>query len=745
MSRTEKNRRGALLLLLADTMTLFCLLAGGLGSYFSTSRFAVETGPLLVWCFFLALGGTVMHKLRCGSLIALGLLVLEGLLIWWNWDRFQFGQWLGGGSLYSGGMEFAFLLIALALLLGWVVVKARCWYLAALAVSVPVLPAILRGDLPDWASLLTAAAGWLSMLLTGLYDHRDRAGLAKAQLMSLTGVTVLLLLLTALLPQENYKRPQWATSIRTKIAHSLSGQLDALLDLRFAMDGYLELDGVGLDIGIGVRPYFAVDTSGEVNLMAAGPRRYTGREVLEISAEASQAGERVYLSGGSAMDYTGFSWEGGVPYEPAGGQPYPHQYPAMTAPELPEKTMTIRHITSSGGTAFYPYQVIDFQNNAAELSGDSGAKRAKSHPVYQVAYRSNEPYQISAGLDAALGEAGYREYVYDHYLAVPEETQKILQPVLDYMEQALPYAYDISGLPMRYLYVVDNARRTAAVLALLARYDLDTPAASPGEDFVRHFLEEGRGYCVHFATAGALLLRMRGIPARYTSGYTARLNSEGTAVVKDRDAHAWVEIYLDGYGWYPVEMTPGMFGRIDAAAEEDARNIPAVEESDIPDEPDEPDEPEIPSGQEPERPKPETPEPDSPEEVPELDNGEISAQPEPQKLRWLWGAAAVLLAAAVPAAVYRAGQLARRRSREQPDTNRSCVCAYRRCRRAAFWGGEMPQALEDLAQKAAFSQHKLTGEERETAWRLAEEAFRELEERLPWWKRAACFCLKPFF
>ena len=57
----------------------------------------------------------------------------------------------------------------------------------------------------------------------------------------------------------------------------------------------------------------------------------------------------------------------------------------------------------------------------------------------------------------------------------------------------------------------------------------------------------------------------------------------------------------------------------------------------------------------------------------------------------------------------------------------------------------MPQALEDLAQKAAFSQHKLTGEERETAWRLAEEAFRELEERLPWWKRAACFCLKPFF
>ena len=35
------SKRASLLLLLADTMTLFCLLAGGLGSYFSTSRFAV--------------------------------------------------------------------------------------------------------------------------------------------------------------------------------------------------------------------------------------------------------------------------------------------------------------------------------------------------------------------------------------------------------------------------------------------------------------------------------------------------------------------------------------------------------------------------------------------------------------------------------------------------------------------------------------------------------------------------------
>ena len=63
---------------------------------------------------------------------------------------------------------------------------------------------------------------------------------------------------------------------------------------------------------------------------------------------------------------------------------------------------------------------------------------------------------------------------------------------------------------------------------------------------------------MHFASAGTLLLRALGVPARYVSGYIADVTAGETVDVPDQNAHAWVEIYLRGYGWYPVEMTPGL-------------------------------------------------------------------------------------------------------------------------------------------------------------------------------------------
>ncbi len=84
-------------------------------------------------------------------------------------------------------------------------------------------------------------------------------------------------------------------------------------------------------------------------------------------------------------------------------------------------------------------------------------------------------------------------------------------------------------------------------------------------DAVEYFLSIGKkGYCVHFATAGVLMLREMGVPARYVSGYIIKAgdfqkNQAGsyTAAAADRNGHAWVEVYLDNIGWIPYEMTPG--------------------------------------------------------------------------------------------------------------------------------------------------------------------------------------------
>jgi transglutaminase-like putative cysteine protease len=75
------------------------------------------------------------------------------------------------------------------------------------------------------------------------------------------------------------------------------------------------------------------------------------------------------------------------------------------------------------------------------------------------------------------------------------------------------------------------------------------------------FLFDDRtGYCQQFSGAMALLLRMGGIPARVASGFSpGRLDSEREEfVVRDLDAHSWVEAYFPRYGWITFDPTPAI-------------------------------------------------------------------------------------------------------------------------------------------------------------------------------------------
>ena len=67
-----------------------------------------------------------------------------------------------------------------------------------------------------------------------------------------------------------------------------------------------------------------------------------------------------------------------------------------------------------------------------------------------------------------------------------------------------------------------------------------------------------KGYCQHFSGAMALLLRMGGIPARVATGFSPGGYSKrkGAWVVRDTDAHSWVEAWFDGYGWVTMDPTP---------------------------------------------------------------------------------------------------------------------------------------------------------------------------------------------
>ena len=80
------------------------------------------------------------------------------------------------------------------------------------------------------------------------------------------------------------------------------------------------------------------------------------------------------------------------------------------------------------------------------------------------------------------------------------------------------------------------------------------------------------GYCQQFSGAMALLLRMGGVPARVSTGFTTGVldRKSGEYVVRDFDAHSWVEVWYAGYGWVTMDPTPSAAPARSQTDDEDA-------------------------------------------------------------------------------------------------------------------------------------------------------------------------------
>lgn len=87
-------------------------------------------------------------------------------------------------------------------------------------------------------------------------------------------------------------------------------------------------------------------------------------------------------------------------------------------------------------------------------------------------------------------------------------------------------------------------------------YTLQPPLL--GENSVDDFLfRSRRGFCEHFAAAFVVLMRSAGIPARVVTGYQGgeRNPVDGFLVVRQSDAHAWAEVWLENRGWVRIDPT----------------------------------------------------------------------------------------------------------------------------------------------------------------------------------------------
>ena len=105
----------------------------------------------------------------------------------------------------------------------------------------------------------------------------------------------------------------------------------------------------------------------------------------------------------------------------------------------------------------------------------------------------------------------------------------------------------------------EYARRVDAYLDNGFRYDEGPPGPRAGLAPLDAFLFDSKaGYCQHFSGAMALLLRLGGVPARVATGFSPGgfKRSQDEWVIRDRDAHSWVEAWYDGIGWVTFDPTP---------------------------------------------------------------------------------------------------------------------------------------------------------------------------------------------
>lgn len=120
-------------------------------------------------------------------------------------------------------------------------------------------------------------------------------------------------------------------------------------------------------------------------------------------------------------------------------------------------------------------------------------------------------------------------------------------------------------------------------------YSLQSPVQGGydgnGLSVLADFLQQKSGYCIHYASAMAVMARLEGIPSRIAVGYAPGRLTGATVTVSGqgalpeyeadaRDAHAWPELYFQGLGWVPFEPTPSRGVVPDYATEASAPSVP---------------------------------------------------------------------------------------------------------------------------------------------------------------------------
>lgn len=215
--------------------------------------------------------------------------------------------------------------------------------------------------------------------------------------------------------------------------------------------------------------------------------------------------------------------------------------------------------------------VSERQGVPPEVFGDPLQYRVLLEPtqqrwLYGIAYAKSPTAGVYEASDYRLGVVNPVEFQFGY--DVTSWPASVLQPNLSDWRRRVETEFPKGINPLTEVWVRDlrrqysNDRDFVGALLNYFRtqpffYTLEPPEIL-SSDFVDQFIfNSRRGFCEHFAYSFVAMLRMVGIPARIVAGYQGgEVNPlNNTVVVRQFDAHAWAEVWMDGEGWIRVDPT----------------------------------------------------------------------------------------------------------------------------------------------------------------------------------------------
>ena len=266
--------------------------------------------------------------------------------------------------------------------------------------------------------------------------------------------------------------------------------------------------------------------------------------VMEVYAKRN---DHVYFKMQSFGEYTGQEWQEAQAYGyaindlgySANYLPYYLAYETEGSPLYITPKMDLRVI---------PYY-ISVDGDLSQIQ-TSDVKAVGAYGTDYILFYN--PYEehgtVAVTRELAEYENAYAAFVRQSYLDIDDTTLAYMNLIIeeqgfdpndpDIVEKVATYIQNAATYNLTYDQNLDREPNVA--LAFLGAYK--------------------EGVCRHYATAATLLYRALGIPARYTVGFAADVKDGETTAVKGMDAHAWVEVYEDGFGWRYVEVTGAASG-----------------------------------------------------------------------------------------------------------------------------------------------------------------------------------------